>query len=1208
MYLKPIISFFFTLCLVSFSIASSLYAQSTVCYNFENLELNSQYGASQGHQPGDSISLFDYPIKTSLLEFNYLNATEKGFENITVVDWQLDSADSLFSKYLFISNINLAFDFTQYATPVSQISFEFYDGGGQENISVNGQVIQIHEYIHEAPFQIAPDVFLEVHLDSFSQIPRGTILISGRIEELIIGGQEFAIDNFCITSDSLTNNCFEYLAAYPEPCDSNGQFYTEIKFESNNPPSDSFIIKGNGQNYGKFAYGQSSYKVGPIEANPNKWLEFVLADTKDSSCTNFVEVGLINCPQDTCLLYDLWAQTGVCQDSGTFNLYYGFKYSTANVNGFDIFLDGQFHSFQAFQPFADSIGYVLKNLKLSPGWHKLSICANDSPNCCAYYEFEVLDCQSPCRISDITTIASDCLEDSTQNVTIDFKHEALTGDFFDAYINGQKFASLSLKELPITLEGLKLSGYRNIVEICAYQSSTPSTTDVISCCVSQEFEAVTCIDSTTCNLGQIYDVRSYCQSDGSFILEFQLDHQPTQDSLILVMIDSIFQDYITYNPSGHYKIEQLQLGAGFHSLAVCSSFDCCTETFFEAPICGDSIECSIEMTFIEAHPCDANGNFLVDFGIKANNLKAARFQVYGNGQYYGAFETGQDVYTIGPIHKMDSIGLYEFIIEDIEDPNCKGFTQLVPPNCATDTTNCSLRSLEIEGMECNTNGKIDIKINLDYNIPYPVSFNVFIDSQYYETYGYHQLPLVLNNLDLPAGLHKISICDNISPNCCISTFVETPECGDCAISNVSALATACKDEDFFFVDLKFDVTNPSSNLFRVVGNNQLYGVFPYGQESYRIGPLNGDDSTFYEFIVQDINNEACASFTELEKLVNCETSFVWPGDANFDNVANNFDLLNIGIAFGTTGESRKMNIPDSITNSLFWEAQIANDWDSSFVSGLNYKHADCNGDGIVNEEDAMAIKENYAFSHGPQKSTNLSFGDKNDPALYIDFPALTDIEVGKEFKAPIIFGSNDIPAKAYGLAFTLKFDPELISKGRIEFAESWMGTPNQDLLSINQNYLSDGIIEVALTKTNKVNPFGAGPIGNFIVIIDNIEGFTGESELEIQKVRALDKDGHLLGVHTPKITLSALTEVTDNKDIKDLINVYPNPTSEYISIDKKGLQSIENVEIHSISGKLLRSINPQHISNINVSDLIDGIYIIEIKTAEKSYYQKFVKE
>ena len=69
-------------------------------------------------------------------------------------------------------------------------------------------------------------------------------------------------------------------------------------------------------------------------------------------------------------------------------------------------------------------------------------------------------------------------------------------------------------------------------------------------------------------------------------------------------------------------------------------------------------------------------------------------------------------------------------------------------------------------------------------------------------------------------------------------------------------------------------------------------------------------------------------------------SDVWPGDANYDLTVNNFDVLNIGLAFNETGPVRV-----GATNN--YVAQPATDWSSFFQSGVNKKHADCNGDDFV---------------------------------------------------------------------------------------------------------------------------------------------------------------------------------------------------------------------------------------------------------------------
>lgn len=83
---------------------------------------------------------------------------------------------------------------------------------------------------------------------------------------------------------------------------------------------------------------------------------------------------------------------------------------------------------------------------------------------------------------------------------------------------------------------------------------------------------------------------------------------------------------------------------------------------------------------------------------------------------------------------------------------------------------------------------------------------------------------------------------------------------------------------------------------------------------------------------------------------------VWPGDANADGRRNMHDLMPIalGIRRNITGPvpPAALLYPPQISQMKNF-VQVA-DWDSSFKVGpktINFKHADCNLDGFINEED-----------------------------------------------------------------------------------------------------------------------------------------------------------------------------------------------------------------------------------------------------------------
>jgi len=92
-----------------------------------------------------------------------------------------------------------------------------------------------------------------------------------------------------------------------------GFFLTNIKFDYSEV-SDSFEIRGNGQSYGIFSYGEPFYTVGPLEGDCEMIYEFVIIDQGNNDCNDAyvfdepiccsiceygeMEIGLIDCFED----------------------------------------------------------------------------------------------------------------------------------------------------------------------------------------------------------------------------------------------------------------------------------------------------------------------------------------------------------------------------------------------------------------------------------------------------------------------------------------------------------------------------------------------------------------------------------------------------------------------------------------------------------------------------------------------------------------------------------------------------------------------------------------------------------------------------------------------------------------------------------------------------------------------------------------------
>ncbi len=155
------------------------------------------------------------------------------------------------------------------------------------------------------------------------------------------------------------------------------------------------------------------------------------------------------------------------------------------------------------------------------------------------------------------------------------------------------------------------------------------------------------------------------------------------------------------------------------------------------------------------------------------------------------------------------------------------------------------------------------------------------------------------------------------------------------------------------------------------------------------------------------NPPECERFLYREIFVDGDC--VWPGDMDKDGQVTNFDVLHHGIALDNTGPTRL----NATTN---WEGQSARNFDQTIISGINSKHADADGNTIVNDLDLQVINDNYM-----QAQPGLSDLETNAPPVSIDLP--TDILEGLPFTSKIEIGDeNTSVAEMYGIAFSLFFN------------------------------------------------------------------------------------------------------------------------------------------------------------------------------------------
>lgn len=329
---------------------------------------------------------------------------------------------------------------------------------------------------------------------------------------------------------------------------------------------------------------------------------------------------------------------------------------------------------------------------------------------------------------------------------------------------------------------------------------------------------------------------------------------------------------------------------------------------------------------------------------------------------------------------------------------------------------------------------------------------------------------------------------------------------------------------------------------------------------------------------------------------------VWPGDANNDLIANNIDVLTLGLAFGNTGPLR----PNA---SNAWTAQPGAPWVGNIPSGPNMKFSDCDGNGVVNDDDTMAVFLNYGLIHNKGGGTK---GTTTDPDLIIAIPPDSSL-INDTIHAPIYLGTNAQPAvSVYGVAFSLRFDTSLVKNGsmHIDFNGSWMGGTSP--LRMAKDLYDDGQFDAVHVRTDQMGVNGNGQIGTLhFIITDNIDGKTVTTEtlrMMLTNVTLIDQNGIDLGVNAISDSVVVSDVLNAGTDpVASGIRIWPVPAYSHLNISS--YIPILGVEVFNLQGQLLSLPKDGSGRNVRIgtASLPQGVYFIRIKTEQGTLIRRWLK-
>ena len=244
-------------------------------------------------------------------------------------------------------------------------------------------------------------------------------------------------------------------------------------------------------------------------------------------------------------------------------------------------------------------------------------------------------------------------------------------------------------------------------------------------------EPIQCDNAGPCEIYDLVVDPLECNNDGTYgiAINFEVDNPGNE---LFEVFDANF------NLLGSFPIADLPVviedfhpsGNDFDWIKVCINDvpNCCRVAEFEALDCGGG-DCQIYEVIAEAHPCDENGQFLVDIDFQFENVGNTGYKIVGNGVNYGTFSYEEEYVTVGPLYG-DGQTVYEFVVIDLAHPDCQNYTVLGPIQC-DNAGPCEIYELAVEPLECDGEGTFSIVVDFEHQNTSDAGFKVFSPKSVY---------------------------------------------------------------------------------------------------------------------------------------------------------------------------------------------------------------------------------------------------------------------------------------------------------------------------------------------------------------------------------------------------------------------------------------------------------------------------------------------
>ncbi len=390
------------------------------------------------------------------------------------------------------------------------------------------------------------------------------------------------------------------------------------------------------------------------------------------------------------------------------------------------------------------------------------------------------------------------------------------------------------------------------------------------------------------------------------------------------------------------------------------------------------------------------------------------------------------------------------------------------------------------------------------------------------------------------------------------------------------------------------------------GASTTFDIAITTHQDLALNSVKGQTSAMYDNIdnIQNAYNQQFKS--NCKTITPCTaTDCVYPGDANKDGTANVYDYLTLAMDATRTGEKR--------TGTSLWHSTDATDWNGqSSIGKHNLKHLDCDGNGIITDDDKQVILDNYNSKNATFKASTDVFKTGKD--IFLEPSASLDVNKANAdflyYKVNLFIDNvQTVNDNLRGIACQIEYDnryfstilptPSTVAK-KLHYTNTNNNTNVLDFVFI-KNMNTKTLLEVLrFTPNPTILKSGLASLCT-TVKIKNIQGIKMDNSIVTT-----------LGAQEIEICFdSKYLDVRDASSVGQAekhILVQPNPIDHDFQV-KNLTDNNLRFELFDIQGRMLQTgtLDAQLTRTISASDLSKGIYLLKTYQQNDVQTMKLVK-